>query len=269
MTLAADDGKLFFELMWKLQYYANRQRGFHKNIGSLEEYTSLPTERKLKARDELWKDTRLIESYTQENPDALPPEELDIVRKWRNFVKDSFFVLRHLKKGSIFIGTDEKVYSVHGIQDPLDEVLPSVLLPQMVEAILLPFKGRIIYDGLLSGYSIHFGGGIRSNLEPAYKAAKVRDRIITTLEPDPAAPLPVRPKKDIAPQLKQASVSLANLRSNSPLQKAALALARLSLDVSLADTQMALNPSDAAAQARKIFRASQRVLELLDLMEEE
>ena len=125
MTLLPEDGKLFFELMWKLQYYVNQKNGFHKNITSFDEYANLSTKRKLKARDALWKHPELIEAYVQENPDALPPEELEIVRKWKSFVKGSFFLLRHLKKGSIFIGDDNQVYSVHGIQDALEEVIPS------------------------------------------------------------------------------------------------------------------------------------------------
>jgi len=72
MTLSPNDGKSFFVLMWKLQYYVNQKRGFHKNISSLEEYANLPTKKKTAARDELWKTPELIESYAQENPDALP-----------------------------------------------------------------------------------------------------------------------------------------------------------------------------------------------------
>ena len=267
MTLSVEDGKLFFELMWKLQTFVNRKLGFHKNIASLEEYAGLPTEMKLKVRDELWKDNGLIEAYAQENPDGLSPEELEIVRKWKNHVKGSFFILRHLKKGSIFI-KDEQVYSVHGIQDPLEEVIPSYALPQMVVAVLLPFKGRIIYDGLLSGYSIHFGSGVRSTLERAYNAAKVKDRIVTTLEPELAVPSRVKQKKDITPQLKQVSDSLAKLKSDSPLQKAALALARASIDLSLQDSEKALAPGEVEAQARKIIKTSNRLLSLLDIMEE-
>ncbi|MBI5842229.1 MAG: hypothetical protein HZB19_19250 [Chloroflexi bacterium] len=269
MTLPPDDGRLFFELMWKLQYYVNQKRGFHKTISSLEEYANLPTERKLKARDELWKNTELIEAYVQENPDALPAEELAIIQKWRGFIKGSFFILRHLKKGSIFIGKDDQVYAVHGIQDPLDEVIPSYALPQMVEAVLLPFKGQIIYDGLLSGYSIHFGGGIRSNLNHAYMTAKHKNRIITTLQPDLAAPIIVKPKKNIAPQLKELSATLAKLKGDSPLQKSALALAHTSIGVSLADAEGTLTSDELEKQARKIFKASKRMLDLLDIMEEE
>ncbi|MEO8356204.1 MAG: hypothetical protein ABI621_09835 [Chloroflexota bacterium] len=268
MTLSHEDGILFFELMWMLQYFVNQKRGFHKDIDSREAYARLPTEKKLKARDELWKNNGLIEAYAQENPDALSPEELEIVRKWKDPVKGSFFILRHLKKGSIFI-QDEKVYSVHGILDPLEEVIPSHALPQMVQAILLPFKGRIVYDGLLSGYSIHFGSGIRSTLERAYTAAKARDRIMTTFEPELAALSLVRPRKNITPQLKQVSNSLAKLKSDSPLQKAALALARASIELSLLDSEKPLAPADMESQARKIINTSNRLLRLLDIMEEE
>lgn len=269
MTLAPNDGKLFFELMWKLQYYVNQKRGFHKNISSREKYADLPTKKKMTTRDELWKTPELIEAYTQENPDALPAEELEIVRKWKGFIKGSFFILRHLKKGSIFIGKDDQVYAVHGIQDPLDEVIPSYALPQMVEAVLLPFKGQIIYDGLLAGYRVHFGGGIRSDFSHTYKVAKQKNRIITTLEPDPATPSIIKPKKNLAPQLKDLSVTITKLKSDSPLQNSALALARASIELSLADAQGILAPDEINSQARKIFKASKRLLKLLDIMEEE
>jgi len=268
MTLSPNDGKLFFELMWKLQYYVNRKRGFHKTISSPEEYASLPTKNKMAARDELWKTPELIESYAQENPDALPVEELEIIRKWKGFIKGSFFILRHLKKGSIFI-KDDLVYAVHGIQDPLDEVIPSYALPQMVEAVLLPFKGQIIYDGLLAGYRVHFGGGIRSSINHTYMVAKQKDRIITTLEPDLAVPGIVKPKRNIAPQLKELSATLTKLKSDSPLQNSALVLARASIELSLADAQGTLAPDEINTQARKIYKSSKRLLDLLDIMEEE
>lgn len=268
MTLDPTDGKLFFDLMWKLQYYVNQKRGFHKSISSEEEYANLPTEKKLKARDALWENPELIEAYVQDNPDALSSDQLAMVQKWKDFIKGSFFILRHLKKGSIFIGKDDKVFAVHGIQDPLEEVIPSYALPQMVEAILLPFKGKIIYDGLLSGYSIHFGGGIRSNLNRLYMKAKQKDQIVTTLETDLENPVIDEPK-NIGPQLREVSAALEKVKEGSPLQKSALALARLSIKLSLAEAERTLTPGELAKQAQKIFRASKRFLDLLDMLEED
>jgi hypothetical protein len=266
MTLSLEDAKLFFELMWKLQYYINTENGFHKDIDSFHKYANLPTEKKLKARDALWEHREFIESYTQKNPDALPPGELEIIRRWKDAIKGSFFLMRHLKKGSIFISKDDQVYAVHGIQYPLDELIPSHALPQMVEAVLLPFKGRIVYDGLLSGYNIHFGSGIRSDLNHTYAVAKNKNRIITTLEPDLVPSVVIKPRTNITPQLKDVSEILAKLKGDSPLQKSALSLALTSVELLLTEAQGAL---DAENQARKIFKASKRLLELLNTLDEE
>lgn len=269
MTLLPEDGKLFFELMWKLQYYINQKNGFHKNITSFDEYASLSTEKKLKARDALWEHPEFIDAYVQENPDALPPENLEIIQKWKGFVKGSFFLLRHLKKGSIFIGDDNQVYSVHGIQDNLEEVIPSYALPLMVEAILLPFKGRIIYDGLLQSYSVVIGGGIKSDLDHAYTVAKHKDRIITVLEPELATPKIIKPKKSALPQLKELTETMSKVKGDGPLQNSALNLARLCLGLSIADAEGKFAPGDIESHAHKIVKASNRLLNLLAIMEED
>lgn len=158
---------------------------------------------------------------------------------------------------------------MHGIQDPLDEVIPSYALPRMVETILLPFKGKIIYDGLLAGYNIHFGAGIRSNLNRAYAVAKQKNRIITTLELEFAPPTIIKPGKNITPQLNELSVVLSKLKGNNTLQSSALALARASIEIAAADHQGNLPPDNANKEAHKILKTSKRLLNQLDIMEEE
>jgi transposase len=37
-----------------------------------------------------------------------------------------------------------EAYSVSGLVTPLDEIVPSHALPQMVETVLLPYKGTIV-----------------------------------------------------------------------------------------------------------------------------
>jgi hypothetical protein len=270
MTLSLEEGVLFYQLMWKLQYYVNQKLGIDKNFSSPEEYASLPTKKKLKIRNALWEHPELIKIYADENPNQLGKEDLEIIIKWQNFVKGSFYILRHLKKGSIFIGDKNAVYAVHGIQDPLEEIIPSYALPRMVEAILLPFKGQIIYDGLLSGYNISFGGGIRADLNYTYTVAKAKARIITTFEPDIALPKPTKPTKNSLPQLKELAVSAAALKGETPLQKATLALVNAGLNLAIANTQGISNSSgELETQERKIRKATSRLLNLLDIMKEE
>ena len=54
-------------------------------------------------------------------------------------------------------------------------------LPRLVTTVLLPFQGKIIYDGFVSGYNITFGGGIKRMLNEEYKQAKEASGIITSL----------------------------------------------------------------------------------------
>ncbi|MGC1378983.1 MAG: hypothetical protein WA821_22330 [Anaerolineales bacterium] len=265
MILTPEDAKLFFELAWKLQYYVNQQHSAYKSIKSRDEYARLPAEKKLETRDALWDHPELINAYVSKNPDALPPEQLEIIRRWKSSLRGTFYILRHLKKGSIFIGDGDQVYSVVGLQDELKDMLPPYGLPIMTKAILLPFKGQIIYDGLLESYNIHFGGGIRSRLNHTYTVAKEKERIITSLEPDLAAPKLLKPRNTALPQLKELSASMAKLKGDNTLQSAALKLANLSLGLAIADAEGTFTPED----ARKTAKASSRLLNLLDLLEED
>jgi hypothetical protein len=64
---------------------------------------------------------------------------------------------------------------------------------------VLPFKGRIIYDGLLMSRNIIFGSGIRGNLNETYQAAKQAGNIIESLEPGvelERRPKPKKPARD-------------------------------------------------------------------------
>ena len=66
-------------------------------------------------------------------------------------------------------------------------------LPRLIQAVLLPFKDGIIYDGLLSGHNVTFGGGVKRRLNEEYREAKEAFGIITSL-PE-GEPPPKKPKK--------------------------------------------------------------------------
>jgi len=53
----------------------------------------------------------------------------------------------------------------------------------MLKAVLLPFRGRIVYDGFRVPYRIILGGGIRRGLNDYYREAKHRFSIVTSLPP--------------------------------------------------------------------------------------
>lgn len=147
----------------------------------LEDDEQFQAER-LHARNFLYDSPDLIGRFLQENPFRLSREDLDIVGSWKHFVKDNFFVSRHLKKYSVFLAANDepKAYGVLGISDEIEDLLGS-RTPWYVEAVLLPFKDWIVYDGLLGISNITFGGGFRRSIDDSYMKAKTRYGIITSL----------------------------------------------------------------------------------------
>jgi len=55
--------------------------------------------------------------------------------------------------------------------------------PVLVDAVLLPFEDRIIYDSLLMPYRLMFGSGIRRSLNEAYRRVQEQGGVTTTLQP--------------------------------------------------------------------------------------
>ena len=219
--------------MWGLQRFANQRLGILKDFPSPLKYAELQAKNKIKLRDVLWKSPDLINDYVKENPELLSSNNLDIVLGWKRFIKGEFFILRHLKKYTIFIGNDNQVYGVIGLFDSIEDIVPVNSLPIMAETVLLPFKGRIVYDGLLRSYNLSFGGGIRSELNYTYMVAKQKERIITTLEKiaDQVRPTGHKIMKSWIPELEEISSSVSKLKGETPLQRSAFTLLRASVEM--------------------------------------
>lgn len=182
MSLSKEDAELYYKLHWSILFYVNQKLSLLKGLTSLYQVRKTPFKELNKIRDKLYKGTDLIDSFIRENPSSFSSNELEIVAGWRHYIKKRFVILRYLQNYTIFLDIDEppKAYGVLALTTPLDEMFGPVL-PLMVEATLLPFKDRIIYDGIILGDNIIFGGGIRRDFNDAYQQAKARFGIILSL----------------------------------------------------------------------------------------
>jgi len=183
MRLPEEDIELFYKLYPTLLFYTNQRRGIVKDVATVGEYMQLPFEEMTKVREALYEYPELIDSFVNESSFDFSQEELEIVRSWKHFVKGKFFLSRYLKKYAIFLdeGSPPKAYGVLALRSDIQEMAGGSRLPVYLEAVLLPFKGTIIHDGFLMPYPIHFGPGIRHDLNEAYQEAKARFGIITSL----------------------------------------------------------------------------------------
>ena len=71
-------------------------------------------------------------------------------------------------------------FGVLALSQPFEDLIGPDL-PVMTETVLLPFKDKIIYDGLMSSYRISLGPGMRRLLNENYKETKAKLGIVTVL----------------------------------------------------------------------------------------
>jgi hypothetical protein len=208
MLLKLQDVELFFRLQHTLMFFVNQRLDVIPNkLARPEEIAIVSPELRLKVRDALTARLDLIESFVDENPAHLTGDELDIVRSWQHLVAGPFYVFRALKKHTVFISTSEPVraYGVLALSQPFEDLI-GPYLPVLTQTVLLPFKDKIIYDGLMSTHNISFGPGIRRSLNDSFKKAKLRHGIVTSLpmSDEPMVPANTRKAKPSPrPQLRE------------------------------------------------------------------
>ena len=205
MMLERSNVKLFYRLHRRLMCFVNQRLAIIPNkIASAEDFAGLAPEIQVKVRDAFLANLGLLETFVTENSEQLSPDELDIVRSWRHLVTGRFYVFRELKKYTVFLSSASPVmaYGVVALSHPLAEVI-GPHLPILVDAVLLPFKDKIVYDSLMTRFPISFGPGIRRRLNESFREAKLRQGIVASL-PMSNAPRPPkipkakpRPKADL------------------------------------------------------------------------
>lgn len=210
MNLTPDETKLFYNLYAALLSFTNRKLEVSPvHFSGSVEYFSTPPEARVAIRDALFDHRELIDEFVAENPAKLKADELEIIATWKDAVVGKFYIFRYLKNYTAFLtsgGSPNKAYGVLGLADPLEEVV-GPYLPRLVTTVLLPFQGKIVYDGLVSGYNITFGGGMKRMLNNEYKQAKAAFGIITSLGEE-AVPEPTREKVKKQPKKKTAAVGV-------------------------------------------------------------
>ena len=264
MKLSAADADHFFDLMWALQFYVNQRLQVAPYLNTMQLYKSASFEEKAPIRAAVYENVPLIDDFARENPAQLTAEELAIVRSWRQYaIVGDFFIERFLKKGAIFLGEGpHDVYQVWGLHDSLEEMFEGASLPIRVQTALLPFKGHIVYDGLLSIYRIYFGSGVSSSLRESYMTAKQNGRIITNLEEKSSPQAPKLPSKEwqkLAEEVTAVSKKLKGKRS-APIQTQVFSVLRASAEL----VEAAVNSSDNLEELWELHDKVQRSLSRLE-----
>lgn len=169
MRLERSDAELFYQLWFPLLNFVNRKYHVYPDAGRIDQRQGVDVRDAKGIADYLWSHMVAIEEYLAAS--KLPEEYAQIVAGWKQCKPGRYILERHLKKGSIFISAeDESVYMVKGLFSTWEEMLGEA--PVLLDAVLIPFRGSIITDGLVSTYRICFGKGAIEDFKEVYMNAK-------------------------------------------------------------------------------------------------
>lgn len=183
MYLSEDEAKVFYKLWLGLLEYTNKKYKMNSKLKKLVSAKSINPQDLIPIKNKLWEDKNLIDEYLDKYSDLHSYDEIEILKDFKRNIPNKYIIFKHLKKYTIFMSTDGDVksYGVVGISNPIDEMFPSYALPIYVDAVLLPFRGKIIYDSLILPYNIFLGSGIKKGLNEEYRNSKGSYGIITEI----------------------------------------------------------------------------------------
>jgi hypothetical protein len=190
MVLEKRERRLFFKLYLGLMIWVNNKYKVVEGYPTVLDQNRCNMNLTSEIRDFVFADPDIIDEYLNQ-ADDLSNAERDIITLWRkHFICDVFVFMRNLQKYSVLMNVDDdnntRLYGVLGITDPIIDLFTGKQLPIVMRTILLPFKGKIIYDGLIQSDKASIGPNMRKSLNESYRLAKNNYGIATSL---PLSPL--------------------------------------------------------------------------------
>ncbi len=176
MTLERKEAELFYSLWFPLMNFVNKKYRICPGIGKIAvgKGVSLPDAKAIASH--IWNHTAVIDEYLAQTD--LLEEYREIISGWKTCRVGKYIIERHLKKGSVFISAEDcSVYMVQGLFSSFEEMFDGWYLPILSEAVLIPFRGKIITDGIVIPQRIRFGGESTADFKEIYMDAKKNGKI--------------------------------------------------------------------------------------------
>ena len=125
----------------------------------------------------------LVVQFVERYQSELAEEELKIYREWVHFVSAECMIMQSHNDAQVFAWEmkKHKVYLVYGLYDPLSSLVPKY--PFFADMTLFPYKGRVVFSGLLLGQNIDFGNNILRAFVADYEKDIQENGIVLEITP--------------------------------------------------------------------------------------
>jgi hypothetical protein len=183
MYLNNTDIARFYKIWMGILDYTNKKYKVAPKLKEIKTPMSLNPADLVPIKDLLWKNSEIIDQFILENPCSLGQQDMAVISSWKRRISGKFILLKHLTYYSVFMSTEEggRLYAATGISDALCDMFHSSRLPAVISAVLIPFEGKIIYDGMLFANNIRIGSNMKKDLNDEYRVIKAKRGIITEL----------------------------------------------------------------------------------------
>ena len=175
MKLSTKESQKYYEILSKLLYAVNEKRHVVLEF-DISDIMAIDLEKSAKIREELWSNTECLKDIIAEGEvHGFTAEELEILGEWHDYhIYSEFIIAEHRANHTVFmdIKNEERLYAVVGLLDPLKKVVPPRFMPGLAVTVLLPFKGKIIYDGILGMVDTSEDPLPREDFNKSYREAK-------------------------------------------------------------------------------------------------
>lgn len=181
--LSREDGIEYYKIWYGLMHFVNERKHVIQATIKPDFPNITPEEEIYKVREALWENPELIDEYIAET--ELSKDRIEILSAWRNkHIKGMFFILEYQPDFAVAIGLNEngedQLYGIKGITHSIAFAFDQKL-PLQIETVLLPFKGKLVYDSFIATVPMGFGDGAKAAFQEMYRKALGKG-ILTTLE---------------------------------------------------------------------------------------
>ena len=187
MLLSEADSDLFYTLWRPMLHAANLQEKMFPGLNIIKA-ARLNPEQMAKISRWIWKNPPFIDQYLEKNP-SLPADHREIISGWKRNYYGTWIVERYLKSGTVFIGSNNTVLLVQGLKSTYEEMFGYWGLPVGIRATVLPFRNKIITDGLVEVLPVQMGPGIRRNMKEIYSEARQKKQVFSSFTDEAFASL--------------------------------------------------------------------------------
>jgi hypothetical protein len=183
MGLTQKEYSRFLGVKIRLMHFVGSEKGELPKDMSVESFSDdMDIATKLSYQEALYKNPEYFEKFAKDNPYNLSAEDVETAYNFRHFKKGSFWLLKYLKNHTIFLD-DRFAYGVLALGEPFEAFFGNEV-PRLIETVLLPFNGKIVYDGVIRSSALIAGTNATASLKNEYNILKARYGLITQLPID-------------------------------------------------------------------------------------